>query len=109
MAHEEIIEGFISDSTGKKKADPTSFSQWLIENKKYFLFLFTISPIVITTIWKLIKDKEFSIFQDPLIVNNLICITAAIQCIFILFAVFLPVKEKRFLIRNHKENNNLEL
>lgn len=104
MAHEEIIEGIISDSRVKKKTDPTSFSQWIIENKKYFLFLFSIVPIVITTLWNLIykENWQLALFRDP---KHIICITAAIQCLFILFAIFLPVKEKRFRVRNYNEKN----
>lgn len=82
-----------------------SFSQWLGGNKKYFLFLLSILPIVINIFLNIPKGNgSRAIIGKPDIM--LIPITTVIQCIFILFVIFLPVKEKLFLVTNNKDKDS---
>jgi hypothetical protein len=104
MGIEKEIGEFFFESMEKKDDDFKSFSQWLIGNKKYFMFLVSILPIVINT---LLNFPEYNVLRA--IIENpvrLILITTAIQCLFILFAVFLPVKEILFLVPNNKDNES---
>lgn len=69
-----------------------NFYKWLIINKKYFLFIPSTITLAVNAYGSIFKTQNDWI-KD---INLWVAFTAALQCLFILFAIFLPVKEKLF-------------
>jgi hypothetical protein len=107
MKSEEYLDALYA-SMEKEKDVSKNFFEWLRENKKYFLLLLSILPVVITYWGKFIKNSQNKGLVEWTQQNTttFICITAAIQCLFILFVIFLPVKEKRFRVDFAKRKNS---
>lgn len=85
----------VSEAMEKKDVVPKSFLEWLIKNKKYFLFIISLLPLAM----KYYGQYFGSINGLKELSNNnhlLIAITAALQCLFIIFAIFLPMNEMCF-------------
>jgi len=109
MVIEDLIN-LISDAMEKKKEEDKSyqsFSEWLKINKKYFLFILSILPLALEPLAMKCYEKFFGKTGNWMGDNHLfIAITAALQCLFILFAIFLPVNEMRFLAARDKDKES---
>lgn len=107
MVIEDCVN-LVSDTTEKADEVSESFSDWLKINKKYFLFIFSILPLAINYYGKIFGNKGSWIYTKAQDMCFFIAITAAIQCIFILFAIFLQVKEKLFLADRDRDKEPRE-
>jgi hypothetical protein len=108
MGNDNLLEDLDDGSKKKKHTDPKNFSQWLIGNKKYFLFLISILPVIVTNLWGLIQTGKLPIISniDP---QGLLTTTTVIQCLFILVVIFLPTGEKHFLLsEREKQKDSIE-